>query len=101
MGILGSILLAPITGPAHGFVSILNTLREQAESQMPNEQSMRSELVTLNARLEAGEIDEAEFQAREAELLAQLRAIRAEQQAAAAAANDEGEDDDEAEDEPP
>ncbi|NUP09662.1 MAG: gas vesicle protein GvpG [Polyangiaceae bacterium] len=85
MGLLSDILLAPVTGPAHLFVSLLETIRDQANAQMPSQEKLKDELVRLNARLELGEIDEAEFQKQEEELLAELKQMREDEQAAAAA----------------
>lgn len=89
MGLLGDILLAPVTGPVHGFVGVLEAIRDQADAEMPTSQTLRDELVALNARLEQGELSEAEFRVREAELIDDLKQMRAEE------AEDREEDDEE------
>ncbi len=77
MGLLSDVLLAPVTGPLHFVRLALEALKDQANSQLPDEQSLRQELIALNMRLELGQLSEEEFQKQEAALLQQLKDLRA------------------------
>ena len=78
MGLITGILFAPVTGPYYGLRFVLNALKQQIESESANEeQRLQEELVALNMRLEIGEIEESEFETREAEVLEALRMLRA------------------------
>ncbi len=50
---------------------------EAADQQILDPSRVEAELLRLEARLDAGELDEAVFEQQEAELLAELKAIRA------------------------
>jgi len=77
VGLLVNVLLGPFTGPYYALRFVLGALNEQVESEFDNEEHrLQEELVALNMRLEMGELDEQEFEAKEAELLEKLRAFR-------------------------
>ena len=80
---LFKILGAPITAPVAGFTFILRTLRDMAERELYDMDRIRDDLLLLQLQLDEGEITEAEYQEREPEIIARLRAARAyrEQQA--------------------
>ncbi len=75
--LVGNVVLAPITAPVYGVKFVLGALAQEAESELGDrEKRLKEELVALNMRLEIGDIGEAEFESREAELLEKLRAFR-------------------------
>lgn len=74
--LLGDVLSAPIKGPVNGLEFILNAIRDQVESEALDESKVQSELMQLGLRYQAGEIDEAEYTAKEDALLQQLNEIR-------------------------
>lgn len=69
-------LMSPVTGPVHGFEFILNSIKDQVESEALDESKVQGELMQLGLRAQAGEIDDAEYQAQEDALLAKLNEIR-------------------------
>jgi Gas vesicle protein G len=74
--LLGDVLSAPIKGPINGLEFILNSIRDQIESEALDESKVQGELMQLGLRYQAGEIDEAEYTAKEDALLQQLNEIR-------------------------
>ena len=74
---LFKLLGAPIGGPIAGMKFIFNQILEMAERELYDEDRIREDLLLLQVQLADGEIDEDEYVAREAEVLARLRAARA------------------------
>ncbi len=60
---------APIAGPTHGFEFILNAIRDEVESQALDESKAQGELLLLGLPQQMGEIDDAEYTAKEDALL--------------------------------
>ncbi|MEU4348176.1 gas vesicle protein GvpG [Streptomyces sp. NPDC023838] len=71
MGLLKELLLLP-AAPVRGTFWVLEQVVAQAEQQYYDPSAIRNELALLEERLMAGEIDEAEFDRREDELLDRL-----------------------------
>ncbi|MEU8887989.1 gas vesicle protein GvpG [Streptomyces sp. NPDC048442] len=71
MGLLGELLMLPLA-PVRGTGWVLRQVVAEAEKQYYDPAAIQSELRALEERLEAGEIDEAEFDRREDELLDRL-----------------------------
>ncbi|MFF1477524.1 gas vesicle protein GvpG [Streptomyces sp. NPDC058301] len=71
MGLLKELLLLP-AAPVRGTFWVLEQVVAQAEQQYYDPSAIRKELALLEERLMAGEIDEAEFDRREDELLDRL-----------------------------
>ncbi|MCX4513757.1 MULTISPECIES: gas vesicle protein GvpG [Streptomyces] len=71
MGLLGELLLLP-AAPVRGTFWVLQQVAAEAERQYYDPSTIARELALLERRLEAGEIDEAEFDRREDELLDRL-----------------------------
>lgn len=76
MGILGKILTFPLMGPINGVRWLADTMIEQAEGQLYNEDAVRGQLVELELSYDMGEIDDETFFAAEEALLEQLKIIR-------------------------
>ncbi|MFJ6695041.1 gas vesicle protein GvpG [Streptomyces sp. NPDC091272] len=71
MGLLGELLMLPFA-PVRGTGWVLQKVVDEAEKQYYDPAAIQRELRALEERLEAGEIDEAEFDRREDELLDRL-----------------------------
>ena len=70
--ILDDILLAPVTLPTW----ISRKISEAAYNEMTDDSAIRQELLQLQMRFEVGEMDEEEYDRREANLLDQLKRAR-------------------------
>lgn len=70
------LLTLPFLGPLKGLTWVADKIREQAELQLPSEQTIRRDLTELQLRMDLGEIDEEEFEREEELLLQQLRELR-------------------------
>ncbi len=80
MGPIGQLLALPVTGPIGALQWLARQVAEQALQQMLDPARIETALRALERRLEAGDIDEAAFEAEEERLLlelAEMRAIRA------------------------
>ncbi|MFD3514669.1 gas vesicle protein GvpG [Streptomyces sp. NPDC058657] len=71
MGLLGELLLLPMA-PVRGTGWVLRQVVAEAEKQYYDPSAIQGELRRIEGLLEAGEIDEAEFDRREDELLDRL-----------------------------
>lgn len=76
MGILGSLLTFPVLGPIDGVLWIARTIEEQANAERWDESKVTGALAELELDLDLGKIDLEEYEARETELLEQLKEIR-------------------------
>ena len=75
MFIIDDILLAPVSG----FKFILGQIQKMADQELNDDTVIKEQLLELQMRLELDEISESEYQEREAELFARLRALKARQ----------------------
>jgi hypothetical protein len=75
MFFIDDILLAPV----NGFKFILRQIQEFADRELNDDSLIKEQLLELQMRLELEEISEEDFAAREAELFARLRTIKARQ----------------------
>ena len=76
MGILRSILAAPVLGPIGGVLWLARTIEDQANDELYDEDKIRGELTELELALDLKQIDLAEYEAREETLLARLKEAR-------------------------
>lgn len=58
-----------------GFMYIVKEVAKQAENELYNEEAVREELVTIYRAVESGAMTDADFEAKEAELLQRLEVI--------------------------
>ena len=72
MGLLSSLLLAPITAPPKGVMWVARRLAEQAEAERNNPSAIRAALADAEQQLLAGEMSEAEYDEIEDDLLDRL-----------------------------
>jgi hypothetical protein len=71
MGLIGEVLLLPFA-PVRGSLWAIQQALAEAERKYYDPAAVRAELGRLEQRLEAGEIDDAEFDRQEDELLDRL-----------------------------
>jgi hypothetical protein len=71
------LLALPVSAPVSGLRFCIQQLVDMAEQEMLDDAPVREALLLLTLQVEDGAIDDAEYVVREAELLQQLRAIRA------------------------
>ncbi|MFE9684424.1 gas vesicle protein GvpG [Streptomyces sp. NPDC002701] len=76
MGLIGEVLMLPFA-PVRGSLWAMKQVVNEAERQYYDPAAVRAELSRLEERLEAGEIDEAEFDRQEDELLDRLETAMA------------------------
>ena len=77
MGLLTNLLLFPISGPVAGIKWSLGKVQKVVEEELTDDTPIKQDLMELQMRLELGDIDDAEYVEREAELMARLRDVRA------------------------
>ncbi len=77
MGMLSTLLMLPVAGPAAGIAWIARKIGEHAASELDDPNRIQAALLALEKRLEAGEIGEEAFEAEEAALLGELAEMRA------------------------
>ena len=77
MGILSKLLFFPIAGPVAGIRWSLEKVQTVVETELTDDTAIKQELMELQMLLELGDIDDAEYVAREARLMEQLREVRA------------------------
>ena len=75
MFLIDDILLAPVSG----FKFILGQIQKMADQELNDDTVIKEQLLELQMRLELEEISEAQYQEREAELFARLRALKTRQ----------------------
>ena len=76
MGLLSNILFFPVTGPVAGIKWALGKVQQVAEEELTDDTPIRQDLMELQLELEVGDIDDAEYVAREAQLMQRLREVR-------------------------
>ncbi len=84
MNPLTGLLTLPVCGPIGALAWLARQVAENAVQQMLDPARIEAALLALERRLEAGEIDEAAFEAEEARLLEELAEMRATRDAFAA-----------------
>ena len=70
------LLTLPLSAPIAGIRYCLEKVAEVAEKEMWDEGPVREQLILENQAYEEGQLDEATFRVREAELLVRLREIK-------------------------
>ena len=76
MGLLTNILLAPFLGPVWGTRWTLDKVDRVVRDELTDDTPVKEDLMALQLQLEMGEIDDAEYVRREAELMQRLREVR-------------------------
>ena len=76
MGILSKLLFFPIAGPVAGIRWSLEKVQTVVETELTDDSAIKQELMELQMLVELGDIDDAEYVAREARLMERLREVR-------------------------
>ena len=76
MGLLSKILLAPFLGPVWGTQWTLDKVDRVVRDELTDDTPIKEELMALPLKLEMGDIDDAEYVRREAEIMQRLRDVR-------------------------
>jgi len=76
MGLLSKLLTFPVSGPMAGIRWSLEMVERTAREELTDDTAVKQDLMALQLALESGEIDDAEYLAREAELMTRLRDVR-------------------------
>jgi hypothetical protein len=76
MGLLSNILLAPFLGPIYGTRWTLDKVDRVVREELTDDTPIKEDLMALQMQLEMGEIDDAEYVRREAEVMQRLRDVR-------------------------
>lgn len=77
MGLITNLLFFAVTGPVAGIKWSLGKVQKVVEEELTDDAPIKQDLMELQMRLELGDIDDAEYVEREAELMARLRDVRA------------------------
>jgi hypothetical protein len=76
MGLLSNILFFPVTGPVAGIRWTLGKVAQVVDEELTDDTPIKQELMELQMQLELGDIDDAEYTRREAEIMKRLREVR-------------------------
>lgn len=76
MGLLKHLLFWPVTGPEFLVRFSLDKVEETVRRELTDDHAVKEDLLALQMQLELGEIDDAEYVEREAELMHRLREVR-------------------------
>jgi hypothetical protein len=77
MGLLTKLLFFPIAGPVAGIKWSLGKVQNVVEEELTDDAPIKQDLMELQMLLELGDITDAVYREREAELMARLRDVRA------------------------
>ena len=81
--VLFKLLSAPFSLPLAGVRFVFQQVADLADQELNDENVVREQLLLLQLQLEEGDIDEDDFAAQEADLLARMRDIKARKRAEA------------------
>lgn len=87
MSVLGKLLL-PITLAPRGLLWVFEKVQEEADRELNDPVRLRGELMALQRRAAAGELNDAQYMAQEDRILARLDAIELRQEADRVAATE-------------
>ena len=76
MGLLKHLLFWPVTGPNFLARFSLEKVQDTVRQELTDDSRIKEELLALQIQLEFGEIDDAQYLEREADLMRQLREVR-------------------------
>jgi hypothetical protein len=76
MGLLSHLLFWPVTGPVAGVRWTLGKVQHVVEEELTDDSAVKQELMELHMRAEIGDIDDEQYAAEEARLMARLREVR-------------------------
>jgi hypothetical protein len=76
VGLLKHLLLWPVTGPSFLTRFSLEKVEGAVRTELTDDMPVKRDLMELQMQLELGDIDEDEYEAREAEIMGRLRDVR-------------------------
>ena len=76
MGLLAKLLTFPVSGPMAGIRWSLEMVERTAREELTDDTPIKQELMDLQLALENGDIDDAAYASREADLMLRLRDVR-------------------------
>jgi len=76
MGLLSKLLFFPVAGPVAGIRWSLGKVQRVVEEELVDDTPVKQELMELQMLLELGDIDDEEYQRREAAVMQRLREVR-------------------------
>ena len=76
MGLISNVVFFPITGPVAGIRWVLGKVQQVAEEELTDDTPIKQELMELQMLVELGEVDDAEYVVREADIMRRLREVR-------------------------
>jgi hypothetical protein len=76
VGLLTNLLFFPVTGPIAGIKWSLGKVQQVVEEELTDDTPIKQDLMELQMQLELGDIDDAEYVRREAEIMQRLREVR-------------------------
>jgi hypothetical protein len=76
MGLLKHLLFWPVTGPTFLARFSLEKIEDVVREELTDDERVKEELLALQMEYELGDVDDAEYARREAELMEQLREVR-------------------------
>jgi hypothetical protein len=77
MGLISNLLLFPISGPVAGIKWSLRKVAQVVDEELTDDTPVKQDLMELQMQLELGDIDDAEYARREAEIMQRFREVRA------------------------
>lgn len=77
MGLVKHLLFWPVTGPIAGIEWSMNQVMKVVEEELTDDSAVKQDFMALQMKLELGEIDDEEYVAEEAVIMARLREVRA------------------------
>ena len=69
MGLLKHLLFWPVTGPSFLTRFAIETVQDTVRTELTDDQKIKEDLLALQMELELGDIDDAEYLVREAEIM--------------------------------
>ncbi|MEX2582770.1 MAG: gas vesicle protein GvpG [Gemmatimonadota bacterium] len=76
MGLIKHLLFWPVTGPSFLTRFSLGKVGDTVREELTNDAAVKEELLSLQMRVELGELDDEQYIAEEAALMERLRAVR-------------------------
>lgn len=70
-----NLLLAPLTAPITGIAWIAEQIQERVDAELDVKENLQKRLLSLQLAFDMGELEEAEFEAQEEELLLALQEL--------------------------
>lgn len=76
MGLLKHVLFWPVTGPIAGIEWSMNQVMKVVEEELTDDSIVKQDFMALQMKLELGEVDDEQYAAEEAVIMARLREVR-------------------------